>query len=350
MKRIIMKKQAKSARLDLDYKPLKRKKKVQKQQEDRPKIATLNFEEKLRPEQKEQRNRSMEGQRISLQRMRERRATLSRGYHGINIDGTRLKTEPPKIQDKYQYGEFETRILKIGRGSHMTSTKGRTSAFYTLAACGNKNGLLGIGLGRGTPVRITIKKAQQKAYNHLFFVERFENRTVMHDFYIKDHKTKMFVFRAREGLGLHCNRILKTICQLAGIKDIKVHIEGRVTNHRVVVRAFFNALVGQKTHQEAANIRRLNVVELKQENNFFPTVLARPDNPRFRADHLEPKSYDRITMGKKELLLKKFTRKRQFYEDQPGYKYRRFIQYKRRNQYAALIERKVVKNRPVRAR
>lgn len=95
---------AKSARLDLDYKPLKRKKKVQKQQEDRPKIATLNFEEKLRPEQKEQRNRSMEGQRISLQRMRERRATLSRGYHGINIDGTRLKTEPPKIQDKCKYG------------------------------------------------------------------------------------------------------------------------------------------------------------------------------------------------------------------------------------------------------
>ena len=56
-------------------------------------------------------------------------------------------------------------------------------------------------------------------------------------------KIKRFLV-STTGYGLKCHRVIKSLCQLAGIKDLHVKIEG-TGNLKKAVRAFTSALQEQ---------------------------------------------------------------------------------------------------------
>ena len=58
--------------------------------------------------------------------------------------------------------EYKEKVLKISRVSK-TTTGGRTISFSVLAAVGDKNGKIGIGLGKANGVPDAIRKAIAKA-------------------------------------------------------------------------------------------------------------------------------------------------------------------------------------------
>ena len=47
------------------------------------------------------------------------------------------------------------------------------------------------------------------------------------------------------GFGLRCHRVLKTCCELIGLKDVHCKVEGNTKNAKSIVRAFFDALSSQ---------------------------------------------------------------------------------------------------------
>lgn len=78
---------------------------------------------------------------------------------------------------------------------------------------------------------------------------------------------------------MKCHRVIKTLCEIIGIKDLAAKIEGS-TNVNSTTKAFLLGLIRQKTHEQIAEEKQLHLVEIRKDNNYFPTVLASPTKVR----------------------------------------------------------------------
>lgn len=111
---------------------------------------------------------------------------------------------------------------------------------------------------------------------------------------------------SRLGYGLVCHRALRCICEMIGIKDIYVKLEGP-SNIQSMTKAFFIGLLKQvshwycadkntpfvdrqncssplswwqRTHQQLANEKGLYLVEFREERGDVPHVVAVPNKCR----------------------------------------------------------------------
>ena len=71
-----------------------------------------------------------------------------------------------------------------------------------------------------------------------------------------------------------CSRVIREIVQLAGITDLRAKIEGP-TNTLKVVKAVFEILSNQKTYQQIADEKQLNVVMFRDDIPYYPILLGR---------------------------------------------------------------------------
>jgi small subunit ribosomal protein S5 len=81
--------------------------------------------------------------------------------------------------------------------------------------------------------------------------------------------------RKVKGHGLRCQRCIKAIAELAGIKDMRAKIVG-TTNPMNIVRATFKGLVNQQTYEQLAEKSNKFVVEFREEEGMRPKVVAIP--------------------------------------------------------------------------
>ena len=123
-----------------------------------------------------------------------------------------------------------------------------------------------------------LRKAVNKAGLRLMHVERYEERTVYHDFFTQYGKTRIFVRQLPPGSGVRAHRAIQAICQMVGIKDLYCSVEGSKGNVQHITKAFMLGLLRQKTHQVLADEKQLHLVEMRAENDFFPTVVASPSD------------------------------------------------------------------------
>lgn len=68
------------------------------------------------------------------------------------------------------------------------------------------------------------------------------------------------------------NRVIRAICEMVGIKDLYVQVEGATQNVQHLTKAFMLGLLRQKTHQALADEKQLHLVEMRAENDYFPRV------------------------------------------------------------------------------
>ena len=59
---------------------------------------------------------------------------------------------------------------------------------------------------------------------------------------------------------------------MAGITDLYAKVEGSL-NMQHITKAFMLGLLRQKTHQVMADEKKLHLVEMRAENEFFPKVI-----------------------------------------------------------------------------
>ena len=67
------------------------------------------------------------------------------------------------------------------------------------------------------------------------------------------------------------HRAIKAICERVGIKDLYAKCEGSL-NMQHITKAFMLGLLRQKTHQVLADEKKLHLVEMRSENDYFPKV------------------------------------------------------------------------------
>ncbi|XP_394577.3 putative 28S ribosomal protein S5, mitochondrial isoform X2 [Apis mellifera] len=196
---------------------------------------------------------------------------LLRGWSGGQPGGRRLG--PPSSDESFK--GFETWILYCNHTSIMTSNMGRTKRCRLLVITGNRKGLAGFVMLSGSEFKSTVNAAKVKAGQRLIYVERHNDHTVLHDFFSQFGNTKIFVEQRPKGHGLQCHRVIRTCCEAVGITDLFAKIEGS-NNVSSIVKAFFIGLLQQKTYDQIVKEKGLHLVEMRKENNYFPTVLASP--------------------------------------------------------------------------
>jgi small subunit ribosomal protein S5 len=135
--------------------------------------------------------------------------------------------------------KIEEKVLVIKRISKKTPG-GNYVTFSVLAAVGDNNGKVGIGVGRSQEIPPAIKKAISYAKKHMIKVSLYKS-TIPHDITIKYKSAKILLKPAPEGSGLKVGNIIRPILELAGIKNASGKIL-KSKNKTVNVYAVMEAL------------------------------------------------------------------------------------------------------------
>ncbi|MCE3047315.1 30S ribosomal protein S5 [Helicobacter kayseriensis] len=135
--------------------------------------------------------------------------------------------------------EFSEVVVNIGRVTKVVKG-GRRFRFNALVVVGNKNGLVGFGLGKAKEVPDAIKKAIDDAFKNIIQVN-IKGTTIAHDIEHKYNASKILLKPASEGTGVIAGGSARPVIELAGIKDILTKSLGS-NNPYNVVRATIDAL------------------------------------------------------------------------------------------------------------
>lgn len=200
----------------------------------------------------------------------------------------------------------------------MRGNLGRFRRHSCLVVTGNGNGMVGFAMGKSTDPRSAIRKAKNRAAQSLINIQLCDNRTVFHDFFTQFGDTKIYVSKKPPGYGIKTHRVIKTICELAGIKDLHAKIEG-ATGVGHIVKAFFLGLLQQKTFDQLAEEKQLYLCEFRKDQNYFPNVVGVPTKCRKPTEIGKDEILDfrQHVMNGKVVLRKK--KRPPFYADFPSY-------------------------------
>lgn len=135
--------------------------------------------------------------------------------------------------------EFSEVVVNIGRVTKVVKG-GRRFRFNALVVVGNKNGLVGFGLGKAKEVPDAIRKAIDDAFKNIIKVN-IKGTTIAHDIEHKYNASKILLKPASEGTGVIAGGSTRPVIELAGIKDILTKSLGS-NNPYNVVRATIDAL------------------------------------------------------------------------------------------------------------
>ncbi|KAA0198456.1 Small subunit ribosomal protein S5 [Fasciolopsis buskii] len=199
---------------------------------------------------------------------------LLRGWTGSRLEGQSVGPPSP------DYPEFDTRVIEMKPVSTMTATVGRYRRFSVLVATGNGRGLCGIGKAKSVTLTAAVRRAKLRSAQNLVSFNLKDNRTLWHIGYVKEWESKIFAKPAPEGFGLCCHRLIRTLCNIVGIKDLYAKVEGNTRNYQAITRGFLRLLSEQKPYADLCNALGLHVVEFSADSDMYPHVLASPDPGR----------------------------------------------------------------------
>ena len=146
------------------------------------------------------------------------------------------------------------RVTKVVKG-------GRNMRFTALVVVGDGNGHVGAGLGKATEIPEAIRKGKEDAIKNLVTVALDENKSVTHDYLGKFGSATVLLKKAPEGTGIIAGGPARSVCELAGIKNIRTKSLGS-NNKQNVVLATIAGLADLKDPAEVAKMRGKSVEEL----------------------------------------------------------------------------------------
>jgi len=157
-------------------------------------------------------------------------------------------------------GGLEERVIHIGRVSK-TVKGGKNMRFAALVVVGDKDGKVGMGIGKSTEVPEAIRKGADEAKKNLVEINRTHG-TIPHATIGEFGAAKIVMKPAAGGTGIIAGGPVRSVCELAGITDIRTKSIGS-NNPINMVNATLAGLTGLKSIEEVAALRGKSVDEIK---------------------------------------------------------------------------------------
>src|SRR3990167_6058453 len=115
-------------------------------------------------------------------------------------------------------GEFDKKVLQVDRISR-TVRGGKRIRFRALVIMGNRAGKVGIGIAKAAEVADAVSKASRIAQKEMLEVP-IKDGTIPHLIEFSDGSAHILLKPARPGTSIVAGGAIRTICELAGIKNI----------------------------------------------------------------------------------------------------------------------------------
>ena len=146
------------------------------------------------------------------------------------------------------------RVTKVVKG-------GRNMKFTALVVVGDGAGHVGAGLGKATEIPDAIRKGKEDATKNLIEVALDENNSVAHDHIGKFGSAEVLLKKSPEGTGIIAGGPARSVCELAGIKNIRTKSLGSNNKQNVVI-ATINGLRDIQAPEKVAAKRGKTVATL----------------------------------------------------------------------------------------
>ena len=114
--------------------------------------------------------------------------------------------------------EFAEKIVHIRRVAK-TTKGGKNFHFTALVVIGNNKNKVGAGLGKSNEVPDAIRKGIEKARKNMVEIS-LNGRTITHEGYAKHLTSQVMIRPASSGTGVIAGGAVRSVLELAGIKDV----------------------------------------------------------------------------------------------------------------------------------
>jgi len=142
--------------------------------------------------------------------------------------------------------EFDQKTLDIRRTARVVAG-GRRFSFRILVVVGDRNGRVGVGLGKGADVASAIEKAAYQAKKGVITLPLTDSKSIPHEVEGRSSAARVILKPAPEGNGIVAGGPVRVIALLGGIRNLTAKIVSRTPNKLNNARATMDALKKLKT-------------------------------------------------------------------------------------------------------
>lgn len=150
------------------------------------------------------------------------------------------RTSKNRKEDR-QKPDFDHKIIDIRRVARVMAG-GRRFSFRVSVVAGNRRGEVGVGTGKASDTASAIEKATRAAKKNLVKPRLTKDFSIPREIEAKYGSAKVFMQPSGAGRGLVAGSSVRTILDLAGIKNINAKIISRSKNKLNNARAALKAL------------------------------------------------------------------------------------------------------------
>jgi small subunit ribosomal protein S5 len=150
------------------------------------------------------------------------------------------------------------RVTKVTKG-------GKRFSFSALVVSGDRNGRVGIALGKSKEVSSAIAKATNRARKDLIEIA-LRGTTIPYDVKGQHGASRVIIRPAYKGTGVIAGGPMRAIFEAVGIKDILAK-SVRSANAENVIKATLNALAKLRSIDDIARLRGTTIEEIIKGKN-----------------------------------------------------------------------------------
>ena len=147
----------------------------------------------------------------------------------------------PKIRRKQSVPaanlNLEEKLVHVNRVSKVVKG-GRRFSFNAIVVVGDRNGVVGHGLGKANEVSDAIEKGFDNAKKNLIRIPLTKSGSIYHPVVGKAGAGKVLLRPASEGTGVIAGGAVKNLLDVAGVNNILSKSQGSSNPHNMVKAAF----------------------------------------------------------------------------------------------------------------
>lgn len=136
--------------------------------------------------------------------------------------------------------DFDQKLIDVRRVARVMAG-GRRFSFRVTVVAGNRKGEVGVGMAKSGDTSEAIEKAFRQAKKKLIKVKLTKDFSIPYEVRAKFASAVLFLRPAPKGKGLIAGSSIRTVLELAGVKDVNAKIlsrsKNKVNNARVAIEA-----------------------------------------------------------------------------------------------------------------